>query len=88
MVVPDNKNAFKLGIPMLIYGFNQGYIFNKPIEFSIDFLRAKDTVFNRKDMKPYFYQAYIFCSLLSRKLKYHKSFTALTTVDIEWGGDL
>ena len=83
---PTGEQAFKLGLPMLLYGVSEGFLFSNPRSFLNDFIHSKDTIYSSKDRMPYLYQGVIFSVMMARKLKSRKSLTELTTTDIEWSG--
>jgi biotin carboxylase len=85
-VVPTEDKAFKLGLPMLMYGLSEGFLFRNPGSFINDFIHSKDTIYSSKDKMPYLYQAVIFFVMIARKIKSGKALTELTTTDIEWSG--
>ncbi|PLS19242.1 hypothetical protein CVD28_02190 [Bacillus sp. M6-12] len=85
-VNPTGEKAFKLGLPMLMYGISEGFLFRQPGSFIKDFIHSKDTIYSSKDKLPYLYQSVIFFVMVARKLKSGKGLTELTTTDIEWSG--
>ncbi|TWI58068.1 ATP-grasp domain-containing protein [Halalkalibacter nanhaiisediminis] len=86
-VTPTGNKVFKLGIPMLMYGLTEGFLFQRPRSFIKDFIHSKDVIYSSKDKMPYFYQGIILIVMLARKRKSGKGLTELTTTDIEWSGD-
>jgi glutathione synthase/RimK-type ligase-like ATP-grasp enzyme len=86
-VKPIGDKAFKLGLPMLMYGFSEGFLFRQPRLFMKEFFHSKDAIYSTKDKKPYFYQGVIFLVMVARKIKSGKGLTELTTTDIEWSGN-
>lgn len=88
MITPDKEQAYMLGIPMLLYGIMRGTAIKHLPTFFQDFKEAKDVVFSKKDMKPFFYQIPVFFNILGKAMKYKKNLTAVTTMDIEWGENL
>lgn len=83
---PTGEKAFKLGLPMLMYGVSEGFLLRRPGTFVKDFIHSKDAIYSSIDKMPYFYQAIVFLVMIARKLKTGKSLTELTTADIEWSG--
>lgn len=86
-IKPTGTISFKLGLPMLMYGVSEGFLFRKPCSFVKDFIYSKDVIYSATDKTPYFYQGVILVVMLARKLRTGKSLTELTTTDIEWGGN-
>ena len=72
---------------MLLYAWKIAY---KDRNFS-NFLKAlfttRDVIFNKKDLKPFFWQPFIFCSYLYQKLKAKLSLPAWFTFDCNWDGE-
>ncbi|HBI02572.1 MAG TPA: hypothetical protein DDY49_00900, partial [Paenibacillaceae bacterium] len=88
MITPAKDQAYMLGIPMLLYGVKSGTAIKHLPSFFKDFKGAKDVIFSKKDMKPFFYQIPVFFNILRKAMKYKIDLTAVTTMDIEWGENL
>lgn len=70
----------KLGAGMLLYGWK-----NQPFpHFLKEFIHAKDVIFSKKDLKPFFCQPFIFLSTLYYSLKFRQNLCSIFTYDFDF----
>lgn len=76
-----------LFLPMLLEGSKHLHSFSKIKKWLHSFRNAKDIMWDKKDMKPFFYQFALIFFLWIDSRKHKKSILEMTTYDIEWNGD-
>lgn len=80
---PLPKTRKMIGLAMFIYGSRSGSF----LGFLKTYIRSKDIIWSKGDMKPFFYQFYTYFHILLMSKKLKISAMEASTVDIEWNGD-
>lgn len=84
LFTPLSDTKRMIGFAMLPYGFNPKRFYH----FWRTFFKAKDIIWERDDLKPFFYQIYTYLRLFQKGRKLKVSTIEASTVDIEWNGDI
>ncbi|KRG16646.1 hypothetical protein ACA30_00490 [Virgibacillus soli] len=79
--LPQTKRMIALA--MLIYGWRKQ---GKRNWFKA-LIRSHDVIWNRRDIKPFFYQFYAYYAILKQSIRLGKHPLETTTFDIEWNGE-
>ena len=87
VIYPSAAEPRMLSTIMAVIGPLQALQTNRFGQFSKDFFRAKDAVWNRKDPYPSFYGLIGLCAFLYLALKEGLTPMAASTFDIEWDGE-
>lgn len=82
----EKQKPKMLWLAMIVFGGK--YIFtNQGFRFIRDFIKAQDTVFDIKDIKPFFYQFISLGEVVWHSLIKRIPFKDAATADIEWNGE-
>ncbi len=88
IIFPKEKTAKQLAIGMLLYGWQQPPE-NKECDstFLQTLFKTKDIIFDKKDLKPFFYMPLICLRIWRESRKLKKNLPATFTHDIEWNNE-
>lgn len=79
-IFPSTGTLRKLGAGMLLYGWRE-----QPFKhFFKNLLLAKDVIFSKKDLMPFFCQPLLFLSTIYYSLKYHQNLCSIFTYDFDF----
>ncbi len=84
IIKPNNKTTRQIATAMLMYGWRSSS-FSKWLK---KFIRFKDIIFNRKDIKPFLFQPFLFAYYYYRSRKLRKNFPSMFTHDSDWNGNI
>ena len=83
LIKPTCGFSKKIAWGMLLYGWKGENL----LGFVKNFVKVKDVVFSKSDIKPFLFQPSLFLVYMLRSLKLRESLPAMFTFDIDWNGD-
>ena len=86
-IFSEGRKSKQIGVGMLLYGWRKKHSEKALKDFFSTFLQAKDIVYDRLDLKPFFSQPLLFAMYLFQSLRLGKPLPASFTHDFDWNGE-